>query len=197
MKDLDFIELNTRIRDCTRCALSNTRIRPVFGEGNIQSQILILAQAPGEFENRAGKMFLGPSGKLFYELLSGAGIPADSFYMTNLIKCFLPKSRRPSKNEIEACSHYLEQEISLLRPRLIIPLGFHATRYILKRCNLERPESKKYNILYGKLIQTEEFFIFPLRHPTALLFNPDKRDLMKKNYTKARVLMTEIKGENF
>jgi uracil-DNA glycosylase family 4 len=193
MKEPDFSSLHQQIRECTACGLAKSRDQAVCGEGNWWSKVLILAQAPGEFENKAGRMFVGPSGKIFRQLLSTSRINADEIYMTNLIKCYIPKCRRPSRHEIEQCSKHLEQEISMLKPKLIVPLGFHATRYILKRYNLERPVSKDYHTLFGKPLEVDDQIIYPLRHPTALLFNTGKRDLMEKNYDGMRSIIDNFR----
>ena len=189
MKDPDFSLLQQQVRGCTACGLAATRQQAVCGEGNFRSKVMVIAQAPGELENKAGRMFVGPSGKIFRQLLTKSRIGTDEIYMTNLIKCYIPKCRRPSSREIAECSKYLEQEIALVNPKLIVPLGFHATRYILMRFDLDRPASKDYHTLFGKLIELDDQLIYPLRHPTALLFNTEKKDLMEKNYAAFRSIM--------
>jgi DNA polymerase len=195
MKDPVVSSLRQQVRECTACGLAETREQVVCGEGNLRSKVMVIAQAPGEFENRAGRMFIGPSGKIFRQLLVKSRISTDEIYMTNLIKCYIPKCRRPSSREIDQCSKHLEQEILLVKPKLIVPLGFHATRYILKRFRLDRPASKEYHTLFGILIQLDDQLIYPLRHPTALLFNSGKRDLMEKNYYGLRTLMNTFRND--
>jgi len=102
-------------------------------EGNLNAKIILIAQAPGEKEdkeNKEGRMFIGPSEKVLDELLNTAGIKRDEIYMTNLIKCMLSKCKKPKQDEIEACSYYLNEEIKLVNPEILVPLGYHATRYI-------------------------------------------------------------------
>jgi uracil-DNA glycosylase family 4 len=194
MMDPEFSKLKQKIRECTECGLAKTRKHAVCGEGNAQSKVMMIAQAPGEFEDKTGRMFVGPSGMIFHKLLTNAGIKIDEIYMTNLIKCYIPRCRRPSKDEIEQCSKYLEQEINHVKPKVIVPLGFHATRYIMKRFELKRPISKEYHNLFARSIEVDEYLIFPLRHPTALLFNSGKRDLMEKNYAKIRSILDNLRG---
>ena len=102
-----FSELNSRIKSCTRCLLHLTRTRAICGEGNRQARILLIALAPGAVEDREGRMFVGPSGKILDALLAEAGLIRKDIYMTNLIKCYLPKNRRPRQDEINACSGHL------------------------------------------------------------------------------------------
>ncbi len=195
MKERDFSLLHQRVRVCKACGLAATRLQAVCGEGSYRSKVMVIAQAPGELENKAGQMFVGPSGKIFRQLLNSCRIRIDEIYMTNLIKCYIPKCRRPSKGEVDQCSKHLEQEISLLQPKLIVPLGFHATRYILMRFDLQRPASKEYHTLFGKLIELDDQLIYPLRHPTALLFNTEKRELMEQNYSRLYTIMNDVQKE--
>ena len=179
---MDINELNEKIKSCTNCRLHKSRINAITGEGSLDAKIMIIAQAPGEIEDREGKMFIGPSGKIFDRLLQKAKIQREDIYITNLIKCYLPKCRRPSKNEIEQCSAYLNTEIETIDPQIIVTLGFHATRYIFKKYNLNRPPKNEYKNLFGKQFNAADRIIFPVRHPTAILFNPEKEEIIQENY---------------
>ncbi|MBE9512175.1 MAG: uracil-DNA glycosylase [Bacteroidetes bacterium] len=187
---MDFNELNGKIKSCTNCRLHKSRINSITGEGNFHAGIMIIAQAPGKDEDSIGKMFIGPSGKIFDRLLLNAGIRREDIYLTNLIKCYLPKCRRPSKNEIEQCSTYLDKEIEIIDPKLIVTLGFHATRYIFKKYNLNRPPKKEYKNLFGKQFYAKNRIIFPVRHPTAVLFNPEKEEILQENYNQIRKILS-------
>jgi len=186
---MDLNELNGKIKLCTNCRLHKSKINSITGEGNLNAKIMIIAQAPGGIEDREGKMFVGPSGKIFDRLLQNAKIQRQDIYITNLIKCYLPKCRRPSKNEIEQCSTYLNVEIEIIDPQIIVTLGFHATRYIFKKYNLNRPPKNEYKNLFGKQFNAADRIIFPVRHPTAILFNPEKEQLIQENYNKILKLL--------
>ena len=177
------------IASCTKCNLAQLRVKAVLPEGNSRSGIMMIAQSPGEVENRTGRMFVGPSGKLFDELLDAAGVSRNDFYLTNLIKCMLPKSRRPSRTQWEACTPWLEEEIRIVSPRVVVPLGFQALKFLLIRAGMPRPPRKEYRFLFGKFIQTNDYLVYPLRHPTALLFNPEKRKVMTGNYSKLKQIV--------
>ena len=177
-----FDALFRAIARCRACNLHAYRREAVLPEGNRHSRILMIAQSPGEQENRRGRMFVGPSGRFFDQLLRTAGVRREDFYLTNLIKCMLPRARRPSRAQWDACTPWLEQEIRIVRPRVVIPLGFQALKYILIRQELPRPPKKEYRHLFGKYITTGDFLIYPLRHPTSLLFNPEKKEIMTRNY---------------
>ncbi len=187
-------ELYRGLAVCRGCDLSRTRIRAVLPEGNARSAVMMIAQSPGEVENRTGRMFTGPSGKVFDELLDSAGVSRSDFYLTNLIKCMLLKSRRPTRAQWDACTPWLEEEIRLVQPRVVVPLGFQALKFLLIRAGIPRPPRKEYRFLFGKFIETEEYRIFPLRHPTALLFNPEKRNVMEKNYRRLKEIVEGLKN---
>ena len=98
---------------------------------------MLIAQAPGGNEDREGKMFIGPSGKVLDELLAEIDIQREEIYITNLIKCMLPKNRKPKSDEIAACSPYLEREMELIGPRILAPLGYYATRFVLGKYGVQ------------------------------------------------------------
>ncbi len=164
------------------------------GEGDLNARLMLVALSPGQNEDREGKMFIGPSGKILNELLQSAGIEGNSLYMTNLIKCLLPKNRRPKQDEIETCSHFLDEEISILSPQVIVPLGFYATRYILTKYAVDAPSARTdYHAFYGKLIFSNNQNIFPLPHPASLIYDPSYRLEMMKKYHKLQILSRDCK----
>jgi len=186
-------DLNKEIRKCNKCRLSETRINALCGEGNLNADLMLIAQAPGENEDREGKMFIGPSGKVLDELLRMANIDRKEIYMTNLVKCMLPKYRRPKWDEIEICSKYLDKEIELINPALIAPLGHYATKYIFEKYALCLPSKPEFHKIYGKVFWAGDRKILPLQHPAAMLYNPSVKEEMIKNYRKMRVLLIDCK----
>lgn len=173
--------LNTKIKTCTCCPLHTKRINAVCGEGNVNARLFFIAQAPGEMEDKAGKMFIGPTGKVFDELFSEIGLNRNEVYMTNLIKCRLPNNRRPNSEEIQICGKYLQQEIEIVKPEYLIPLGQLATNFIIRsfcRDNFLTPP------FAGKLISCSGHKIYPLRHPSAVLYNPALADEMKFHFNR-------------
>jgi len=152
-----------------------------------------IAQAPGEMEDKAGKMFIGPTGKVFDELFSEISLSRSEVYMSNLIKCRLPKNRKPKSDEIELCGKYLEQEIEIVKPEFLIPLGYHATKYILNRfCNKNSSSSD----FVGKLIDCNGQKIYPLRHPSAVLYNPSLMQTMRRDFKRISDLNNNYIGNS-
>ncbi len=197
MEQLSLIEkqksidiLNNKIRLCKKCKLSVTRKHAICGEGNINSNIMFIALSPGAKEDIQNKMFVGPSGQVLNKLLYESGIERNKIFMTNLIKCILPKNRKPKINEIELCSQFLNDELSIIQPEIIVPLGYYATRSILLKYNVnpDNPDMSFKNI-NGKLLNFNGIKIFPLTHPSALLYNPSFETETIKKYKKLKSLI--------
>jgi uracil-DNA glycosylase family 4 len=184
--------LNGLIKNCKNCDLSQTRIHALGGEGNLDARVMLIAQAPGDREDREGRMFIGPSGKVLDELLNAAGVGRDEIYMTNLIKCSLPGNRKPKQVEIDACAPFLEEEIAVVAPAVIVPLGYYATRSIFKRYGISGPETRKgFSALYGSLFPAQIKKVFPLPHPSSLLHNCSFKPKTLEKYRKLKVLSRE------
>jgi len=182
--------LNKEIRTCKKCDLSITRKHALTGEGNIYAKILFVALSPGKKEDLENRMFIGPSGQVFNRLLQTAGIDRDSVFMTNLVKCTLPKNRKPKLSEIEMCSPFLDEEIAIIQPHVIVPLGYYATRSVLLMYHADSssPEMSFKNI-NGKLLQIGEAKIFPVTHPAALLYNPSFGPDTEAKYKKLKSII--------
>lgn len=175
-------ELNNQIRTCERCSLSITRKNALIGEGNIDARIMFVALSPGAKEDVQNRMFIGPSGQVFNRLLDKADIDRESVFMTNLVKCILPKNRKPKTDEIESCSRFLEEEISIIQPEVIVPLGYYATRAIIVKYHTDPSIlNMSFKSINGRLLFSDKIKVFPLTHPSALLYNPSfEPDTIKK-----------------
>ena len=185
-------QLNQQVTACTNCRLSRTRTNALCGEGNLNTRLLLVALSPGKKEDVHNKMFIGPSGRVLDMLLEGATISRDLIYMTNLIKCILPKNRKPKMDEIHSCSHFLKHEIAIIRPQIIVPLGYYAIRSILTIYHADQPPARKdISELHGRLIVSEGQMIFPLPHPSSLLYCPAFEPEAMKNYKKLFILLHE------
>jgi DNA polymerase len=180
--------LNEEIRKCSKCRLSETRINALCGEGNLNAKLMLVAQAPGENEDKKGKMFIGPSGKVLDELLRVVDVNREEVYMTNLVKCMLPKYRKPKQDEIEICSGYLNKEIEIIDPKVVTPLGYFATKYLFEKYIISLPSKSEFHKVYGKIFLVGDKKILPLQHPAALLYNDSIKEIMVKNYHKLKIL---------
>ena len=155
-------ELKKYVESCMRCPLSQTRNKAVMGRGNLKSQVLFIAEAPGQNEDRDGIPFTGRSGELLDRLLAEAGMSRGEIYLTNIVKCHPERNRDPKPEEQEACMPYLKYETWLLRPRIIACLGRIAAQRII------RPD---YRITreHGTFIYRKNTWLTAVYHPSALL----------------------------
>jgi uracil-DNA glycosylase family 4 len=184
--------LAKEIRECNKCNLADTRTNALCGEGNLQAELMLIAQAPGENEDREGRMFIGPSGKVLDALLRAVHIEREEIYMTNLIKCMLPKYRRPKSREIELCSRYLDREITLINPRILASLGYYATRYLFEKYAFPLPLKQEFQAVYGKVLVADDKQIIPVQHPAALLYDGSIKESMLRNYRKMQALLSSL-----
>jgi len=183
--------LNYQVRSCEGCGLSVTRKHALPGEGNINAGIMIVALSPGAKENVANRMFVGPSGKVLDRLFSAAGIGREEIFMTNLLKCMLPGNRRPKQSEIEMCGQFLDDEISIIQPEVIVPLGHYASRAVLNRyqTRLSGPGQGGDRIIFGKVLVMGGQKIYPVSHPASLLYNPSYESETLETYKRLKTFM--------
>jgi len=160
-------ELKKYVESCMCCPLSQTRNKAVMGRGNLKSQVLFIAEAPGQNEDRDGIPFTGRSGELLDRLLAEAGMSRGEIYLTNIVKCHPERNRDPKPEEQEACMPYLKYETWLLRPRIIVCLGRIAAQRII------RPD---YRITreHGTFIYRKNTWLTAVYHPSALLRDETK-----------------------
>jgi len=194
MKQLGLIEkqesldvLNYQIRACEKCGLAATRKHALTGEGNINANIMFVALSPGAKEDIQNRMFVGPSGQVFNKLLYAAGIDRNRVFMTNLIKCILPKNRKPKASEIELCSQFLNDELSIIQPEVIVPLGYYATRSILLKFHANPDDIQmSFKNINGQLLDFKGIKVYPLTHPSALLYNSSFEAITIEKYKKLK-----------
>ena len=125
-------ELRARVAACTRCTLCNTRTQTVFGVGNLKAEWLIVGEAPGAEEDRQGEPFVGRAGQLLNSMLRAIGLARGQVYIANVLKCRPPGNRDPSPSEAAECLPYLEQQIALLRPKVMLAVGRIAAQNLLR-----------------------------------------------------------------
>jgi len=187
-------DLKQKIRECKDCRLCETRIKALPGEGNPNARVVLIAQAPGQNEDREGRMFIGPSGKKLDELLQEADVDRQKIYVTNLVKCMLPKYRKPNQDEIDKCSQHLTEEIKLVNPSVIATLGYYSTKYIFDYYQIPLPHStQNLSNIYGLLHFADNKKMLLLRHPASLLYTPSLKKEMTGNYRKLKTLMSDCK----
>ena len=161
-------KLNSECVECTSCNLSETRKNVVVGKGNESAQVVIIGEGPGEKEDITGLPFVGRAGKMLDTALSSVDIdPLEDCYITNIVKCRPPNNRKPSAVESEACMPWLNEQINLLKPKIIILAGSTAVQSFL---GIDEPISK----IRGQWIEKDNIKYMPIFHPSYLLRNPSK-----------------------
>jgi uracil-DNA glycosylase family 4 len=160
--------LRERVLACTRCPLHETRSNVVFGEGDPQATIMFVGEGPGEVEDQTGRPFVGPAGQKLDEVLTSVEIARASVYIANVVKCRPPGNRVPSKAEMEVCSPYLEAQIALIQPALVVTLGNTSTQWLL-------PDAPGITKSHGTFYTWRgRILLSPMFHPSYLLRNPSK-----------------------
>ena len=172
MNDLN--EIANLVRNCTDCPLGLSRTNAVPGEGPHNAQIMFIAEGPGKNEDEQGRPFVGAAGKFLEELLDSAGMNREDVYITNMIKCRAPENRDPEPKEIEACSKYLDRQIELINPDLIVTLGrFSMEKFI---------HGEKISKASGRLRRKRGLNILPVIHPAAGLRRNEMRRAVETDF---------------
>lgn len=163
---------------------------PVIGEGSHDAKIMFVGEAPGMNEARTGKPFCGAAGKFLTELIESIGLKREQVYITNVVKDRPPENRDPTPEEIALYSPFLDRQIQIIQPKVIVTLGRHSMNYIMKRYDLDL-ELDSISKLHGKSFETVYFdkanqpqavTIVTLYHPAAALYNGGTRDVHKKDF---------------
>ena len=159
--------LREAVMRCERCSLCKTRKNVVPGEGSLTNRIMFVGEGPGEVEDEQGRPFVGPAGQLLTKILEAAGFKREDVYITNIVKCRPPGNRVPEIEEVLSCQSWLEAQIALLQPRIIIALGntpmkwfLHSTGGITK--------------MRGRWFDWRGVSLMPMFHPSYLLRNQSR-----------------------
>ncbi len=162
-------DLERRCMACQKCALADTRTHVVFGAGQRDAEVMFVGEGPGENEDLQGEPFVGRGGQLLDDMLSLIGLARDkNFYIANIVKCRPPHNRDPLNTEQDACIGYLEEQIDLIRPKLMICLGRIAAMRLIK-------EDFKITREHGQWFQRGDLLVTAIYHPAALLRDPSKK----------------------
>ena len=183
-------KIHEQILKCEKCPLSRTRKHAVPGEGNPESGIVLIGEAPGRWEDIQGRPFVGRSGNLLDRMLTEVGLDRSKVFITNIVKCRPPENRRPKREETETCSPYIHKQLEIMAPKILMPLGNTAGEWVFGKYGLEWPGATRANgqvfelsTLFGRLI------IFPAFHPAAILRNPNQTEGYRQVFKKLKTLV--------
>jgi DNA polymerase len=159
------VEIKVDLGECIRCRLHSDRTHIVFGEGNPSARIVLVGEGPGREEDRLGRPFVGPAGKLLDQMISSMGWRRQEVYICNVIKCRPPRNRDPLPDEIESCGPFLRRQLRAIRPQAILAVGSFAAHFLLSS---QQAISRLRNHVYD----FEGIPVVPTYHPAYLLRNP-------------------------
>lgn len=157
---------------CTLCPLSRLRTQAVPGEGNLKSELMFVGEAPGHDEDVQGRPFVGRAGQLLTKIILAMKFQRDDVYITNIVKCRPPENRTPHRDEIEKCAPYLQHQLSLIRPKVIVTLGKIAADFFIQ-------SPLGMTALRGNFFEYQDIRVMPTFHPSYLIRNEGNRELKK------------------
>lgn len=166
----DWEELRKTVAACTRCQLHRHRIQTVFGVGNHTAEWMIIGEAPGAEEDRRGEPFVGRAGKLLDEMLRAVGLDRNDVFIANILKCRPPHNRDPAADEAAACRGYLERQIEMIGPRLILAVGRIAAQNLLHNDSpVGRMRGRVHSLIHPRVPVVVTY------HPAYLLRSPSQK----------------------
>jgi uracil-DNA glycosylase len=178
-------ELYTEISACRQCEIAKLRTKVVPGEGAENAEILFIGEAPGFHEDQLGRPFVGPAGQFLDKLLASIGLKRQQVYIANVVKCRPPNNREPLPGEIENCRKYLERQIELIHPKMIVTLG----RYSMAKFFPGKSISK----IHGTAQIENGVIYFAMYHPAAALHQQNLRQTLEADILKIPQLLAEKK----
>ncbi|MCK5332740.1 uracil-DNA glycosylase [Candidatus Parcubacteria bacterium] len=178
-------ELNEKISQCQKCELCKTRTNVVCGSGNNQAEIMFVGEAPGKKEDEAGLPFIGSAGKILDEMLESIKLKREDVYIANIVKCRPPENRDPKPEEVIMCRDWLNRQIEIIKPKLIVLLGRHSMDRFLpgQKISIDHGKPKRYN---GKIY-------YPVYHPAATLYRRSLLKDLQNDFQRIPTIIEEIK----
>ena len=167
-------EVSLLVSRCTDCDLHSSRTNAVPGEGYAGAELMFIGEGPGAQEDRQGRPFVGPAGQFLEELLASIGLRRHQVYIANMVKCRPPQNRDPLPGEIAACSKYLNRQIELVDPALIVTLGRFSLARFFPGESISRAR--------GRLREKDGRRIYPIMHPAAALYRQEMRSAIVEDF---------------
>ncbi|MFW5884699.1 MAG: uracil-DNA glycosylase family protein [Patescibacteria group bacterium] len=185
-------ELEKEIKSCQSCQLSAGRTYAVPGEGSPKAEIMFIGEGPGKNEDLQGRPFVGAAGRLLDEMLQQNNLKRGDVYITNVVKCRPPGNRDPLPAEVRTCWPWLEKQISIIQPELIVLLGRHSLQRFLPKASITRHHGRalrKEFPPFGKMV------FFPCYHPAAALYNGNLKSTLAQDFGKIPKVLEIIKKD--
>ncbi|MFC2067975.1 uracil-DNA glycosylase [Chloroflexota bacterium] len=179
-------ELHKEITRCQRCQLAKYRTQAVPGEGADNAEIMFIGEAPGRHEDLQGRPFVGPAGQYLNQLLTSVNLDRCKVYITNIVKSRPPGNRDPSPAEISACCSWLEHQISLIHPKIIVTLGRYSMAMFFP--------NKTIGAIHGTAQKRDNIIYFAMYHPAAALHQQNLHQTIEEDMRKIPLLLTQVKN---
>jgi DNA polymerase len=181
-------KLAKKIKVCTLCELHRSRTEAVPGEGPTHTEIMFIGEGPGASEDKQGRPFVGASGKFLDQLLEQAGVTRTEVFITNVVKCRPPGNRDPLPDEIEICtSNYLEHQIEIINPSIIVTLGRHSMNLFFKGAKITQ--------IHGQMRKVGDRFVIAMFHPAAALHQLSLKSTIMADFARLPELLQEARAE--
>ncbi len=182
----DFENLKSLVMDCHLCELSKSRKKVVFGEGNINSPIMFIGEAPGASEDESGRPFVGRAGQLLTKIIESVLLcEREDVYIANVIKCRPPQNRVPSSTEVASCKPYILKQIAMVNPKILVALGTTSYQFLTDDMT---PISR----VRGVTLEFGDKILIPTFHPSYLLRNPSAKKDAYRDFLKIKAYLEEI-----
>ncbi len=182
-------KISKKVRNCNKCPLYKKAQNAVPGEGNINSDIVFIGEAPGANEDKTGRPFVGRAGNLLEKLLDDIDLKREDVWIGNIIKHRPPNNREPQPGEIAACEPYLTLQLKAIRPKLVVTLGRFAMYYFYKGGKISRD--------HGNLIRADKgLYVYPVYHPSAGLRNGKFREALEADFKRIPQILKQIRIED-
>ncbi len=181
-------ELFSEMICCTRCDLAPGRTQVVVGAGPVTARVVLIGEGPGAEEDRMGKPFVGRSGRLLDSLLDAIGLPRDQVFITNIVACRPPANRAPRVSEIRAHAPWLEEQLRLIAPELVVTLGRIALTYFVPDGRITEMRGSPQTVQKSG----RSHLLLPLFHPAAALRRPELVPVMEEDFAKIPGLLARL-----
>lgn len=175
--------LAAEIAECTNCLLHRGRTKTVPGEGPENADLMFIGEAPGFHEDQQGRPFVGAAGKFLEELLESIGLGRKDVFIANVIKCRPPGNRDPLPEEIEACKPYLDRQIELIQPEMVVTLGRFSMARAFPKARISR--------IHGQPRKVGGVLYYPMYHPAAALHQPSLRRIIEEDMRRIPELLDQ------
>lgn len=179
-------ELYKEIEECHRCEISKYRTKVVAGEGAENADIMFIGEAPGWHEDQQGRPFVGPAGQFLEQLLASINLKREQVYIANVIKCRPQGNRDPLPVEIHNCREWLDRQIELIRPKMIVTLGRYSMAIFFPGKSISR--------IHGTSQKRDNVIYYAMYHPAAALHQQSLRQAIEEDMLKIPSLLTQAQG---